>query len=939
MICLEGAGAISHVSVRNQMQFFNEPCTFAALCIKDPGGNVAKVLEGPVPDWKVFGASGTGNGAGGTTYGLPRFDEASFLARFPFATLTLADKEIPLEVKMIGWSPFVATEPDLSSLPLGAFEYHFSNPTGKTVEAVFSYNTKNFMDAGNGDTILPMEGGFVLWQPGTEENPEREGGFAIFVDEEDVVIDHCWFKGGWWDAVTLAWRNVAQGALVKNPPQQGSCPGASLFVPFTLKPKEEKTIRLMVAWYVPKTDFRYGRDAAGPAFVGRPSKGTGPDQQTVSGFRGKGLINTFDSSGDSSIGTLTSPAFEVTKDYIHFLVGGGRHPGKTCLQLLADDKVVRSTTGENSEQMKWAAWKVTEFKGKQVRIRIVDEETGAWGHILVDHIVMTDARRPGQGDVTVLQDFEGADYGGWVVEGPPTIECDCVSTHHIPWYAGRFESINALVQYWRDNYDELRRMSALFRDTFYDTSLPGEVVEAAAANLTILKSPTVLRQTNGRMWCFEGCTDTRGCCAGSCTHVWNYAQAMCHLFPDLERTLRQTEFNESQDEKGHQTFRSALPIRPVAHTFHAASDGQLGGIMKIYREWRISGDTEWLKAIWPKVKTSLNYCITTWDPRGRGVLEEPHHNTYDIEYWGPDGHCSSFYLGALAVAIEMGEALGDDVSQYRDLLAKGRTFLETKLYDGEYFFQKVQTEGLNATFNPLDTSANGPGYDDIIASLNQDGPKYQYGTGCLSDGVLGFWMARVCGYDKDIIDQAKERSNVKAIHRYNLKKDLLDHANPQRPSFALGRDGGLLLCTWPKGGAPAIPFVYSEEVWTGIEYQVASHLMLMGLVDEGLEVVRLCRDRYDGRLRNPFNEYECGHWYARAMSSYGLIQGLTGARYDAVDKTLYIDSKVGNDFRSFLSTATGFGTVGLKRGKPFLEVKKGRIDVDRVLVSGKEMAL
>jgi hypothetical protein len=361
--------------------------------------------------------------------------------------------------------------------------------------------------------------------------------------------------------------------------------------------------------------------------------------------------------------------------------------------------------------------------------------------------------------------------------------------------------------------------------------------------------------------------------------------------------------------------------------------------MKVYREWRISGDTQWLKAIWPKVKTSLNYCITTWDPRGRGVLEEPHHNTYDIEYWGPDGHCSSFYLGALAVAIEMGEALGDNVSLYRDLLAKGRTFLETKLYDGEYFFQKVQTEGLNATFNPLNTSANGPGYDDIIASLNQDGPKYQYGTGCLSDGVLGFWMARVCGYDKDIVDPAKELSNVKAIHRYNLKEDLLDHANPQRPSFALGRDGGLLLCTWPKGGAPAIPFVYSEEVWTGIEYQVASHLMLMGLVDEGLEVVRLCRDRYDGRLRNPFNEYECGHWYARAMSSYSLIQGLTGARYDAIDKTLYIDSKVGNDFRSFLSTATGFGTVGLKGGKPFLEVKMGRFDVDRVLVSGKEMAL
>jgi hypothetical protein len=110
----------------------------------------------------------------------------------------------------------------------------------------------------------------------------------------------------------------------------------------------------------------------------------------------------------------------------------------------------------------------------------------------------------------------------------------------------------------------------------------------------------------------------------------------------------------------------------------------------------------------------------------------------------------------------------------------------------------------------------------------------------------------------------------------------------------------------------------------------------MGMVEEGLEIVRTCRQRYDGRIRNPFNEYECGHWYARAMSSYGLIQGLTGARYDAIEKTLFIDSKIGPNFRSFLATAAGYGTVGLKAGKPFLEVKSGTIDVKKMVVSGKE---
>jgi hypothetical protein len=132
--------------------------------------------------------------------------------------------------------------------------------------------------------------------------------------------------------------------------------------------------------------------------------------------------------------------------------------------------------------------------------------------------------------------------------------------------------------------------------------------------------------------------------------------------------------------------------------------------------------------------------------------------------------------------------------------------------------------------------------------------------------------------------------------------------------------------------------VYSDEVWTGIEYQVASHLMLFGEVDKALDIIRACRDRYDGRRRNPFNEYECGHWYGRAQASYGFLQSLTGVRFDAVDKTLHIDSKVG-DFNTFISTQTGFGTVQLKNGKPSLNVYYGTIPVKKVLVAGKETKL
>jgi hypothetical protein len=102
--------------------------------------------------------------------------------------------------------------------------------------------------------------------------------------------------------------------------------------------------------------------------------------------------------------------------------------------------------------------------------------------------------------------------------------------------------------------------------------------------------------------------------------------------------------------------------------------------------------------------------------------------------------------------------------------------------------------------------------------------------------------------------------------------------------------------------------------------------MMMGEVKKGLDIVRAARDRYDGRVRNPFDEYECGHWYARALSSYALLQGLTGVRYDALTQTMYIDSKIG-DFTSFISTETGFGNVGLKNGKPFLNVAYGEITI------------
>jgi len=355
--------------------------------------------------------------------------------------------------------------------------------------------------------------------------------------------------------------------------------------------------------------------------------------------------------------------------------------------------------------------------------------------------------------------------------------------------------------------------------------------------------------------------------------------------------------------------------------------------MKMHRDWRTSGDTEWLRSMWPEVKQSLDYCIELWDPDHEGVLSEPQANTYDISFWGRNGMCTSFYLGALKAAVAMADALGDDVPLYAELLEKGRKEMESDLWNGEYFFQKIQWKSLRAEAPSVEQPG---GYSpEALEILEKEGPKYQYGDGCLSDGVLGAWLGMVCGVDP-FLDEQKVESHLLAVHKHNFREDLSEHANPQRPMYALGTETGLLLCSWPRGGELSLPFIYSNEVWTGIEYQVASHLMALGHIDKGLDIVRAVRDRYDGRWRNPFNEYECGHWYARALSSYAMIQGLTGVRYDAVDKVLHLAPRVEGDFRAFLCTATGFGTVGVEDGEPFVEMKSGTIPFERIAYSPRK---
>ena len=789
MICIEGNGALSNMSVRHVPNMGFNRIIYASLCLKQPQGNVARVLEGPVPAWKIVGTRDSHSGCWRQSWGLPRFSQAEFTSQFPFSVIRLSDPRLGVDVELTAWSPFTPGETDDSCAPVAALEYRFCNRTNFPIEAVFGFHSENWITTRTpGEVRLLGSDGFELFEPGCAERPEDEGAFSVSCDSQGVVVNPTWFRSGGWDNRTVLWKEIVDGEMASRPAVGSEDPtrGGSLYAPITLAPGEwTHPVRLRLAWHVPRSSLR---------------------------------IHPDDPKSD----------------------GGGCCDGNT----------------------KDAATKET----------------------------------------------------------------------YRPWYATRFKDVAAVDAWWRQNYDGLRERSMRFSDCLYSSTLPPEILDAVTSNLPILKSTTLLRQADGRLWAWEGCSDDQGCCPGSCSHVWNYAQALAHLFPDLERGLRETEFGDNQNPAGHQNFRASLPIGPVTnHSFHAAADGQLGGIVKVYRDWRISGDTAWLKSIWPQVKTSLAFCIESWDPEHAGMLVEPHHNTYDIEFWGADGMCTSVYLAALKAAVAMGEALGEEVQSWREIYTKGRCAMEGALFNGEYFFQKVQWKGLRSPDpTALESVWGTKGYSpEALELLEREGPKYQYGDGCLSDGVIGAWLAVCSGLD-DVLDPEQVRSHLLSVHRYNLRHDLSEHSNPQRPGYALGNEGGLLLCSWPKGGALTLPFIYSQEVWTGIEYQVASHLIMSGDVEKGRELVRAVRTRYDGRIRNPFDEYECGHWYGRALASYALLQAFSGARYDAVTETLHLAPAVTGDFSCFLATARGYGLVGVRDGRPFFDVQHGQVNVLRI---------
>ena len=558
-----------------------------------------------------------------------------------------------------------------------------------------------------------------------------------------------------------------------------------------------------------------------------------------------------------------------------------------------------------------------------------------------------------EGDLSPVQKLAlGTDVNSIVGEFDPR------STVWKNYYAKLWADSRASSQYALKNWDRLYAETMQFTNALMDSTMPVSVLDAITANLSTLKSPTCLRLEDGQLYGWEGCNVTVGSCEGSCSHVWNYAYSVPFLFPKLERSMRDLEYTYNLWDDGMMSFRLQLPLGREKWGFIPCVDGQFGTVMRVYRDWKMSGDSQWLKTLWPGVKKSIEFAWSPenkqrWDFDKDGVLEGSQHHTLDVELYGPNSWLTGFYLGALKAGSEMAEHLGDGeaAKEYLQLFEKGSRWVDDNLFNGEYFHQKIDMRD-QSILDPYkdEKTLKGDTVYGAYWNVEQDELKYQIGDGCIIDQVIAQWHANISGLGQ-IFDKEKVESALGAIYRYNHKKSVRNFFNPCRV-YALNDEAATIVCEWPEGKyKPKVPIVYSEESFLGCEYAVAAHMIQEGLLEEGFDIVKGLRDRFDGKKRNPWNEIECGSHYSRSMASYALLPALSGYSFDMVNKSIGFNPAYREDgrFQCFWSTSSAWGTFLLEGNAVNLDVQYGAQSlkilrlgfanqVDKISVDGRDIA-
>jgi len=483
---------------------------------------------------------------------------------------------------------------------------------------------------------------------------------------------------------------------------------------------------------------------------------------------------------------------------------------------------------------------------------------------------------------TGYADSRSADYGG------PEI----VGNYYTTLYRDAWDVAERTVS----GLEELEKETVKFVSALVHSDIPAVIREAALFNLNNLRSQTMFRTADGMPFGFEGTGSVGGTRTGgdrssgwgfgTCFHVWHYESAVPFLFGDLSLKFREVEFMHATGEDGGMSFRVGLPLETRARNYrHRAADGQMGALVKMYRDWQQSGDDTKLREMWPMIKKAMAYAWTgPWDRDGDGVMEGEQHNTMDVAYHGPNPQMAAWYLAALRSSEEMALYLGDDAfaAECRALYERGRSWTDSNLFNGDYYEQQIP-----------------PGMST----------EAQLGKGCLVDQLAGQYLAHTAGLGY-VLDPDHVRTTLRSIMKYNLVENFNDHFNTFR-SFGLGDETGLVMAGYPRGGLPELPFPYYTEVMTGFEYSTAAHMLYEGQTEAGVRVFEAVRDRYDGYKRNPFNEGEYGHRYARAMASWAGIPAWTGFSYSAVNRSMAFNPGEG---KFFWSNGYLYGTVEIRSG-------------------------
>ncbi len=431
------------------------------------------------------------------------------------------------------------------------------------------------------------------------------------------------------------------------------------------------------------------------------------------------------------------------------------------------------------------------------------------------------------------------------------------------------------IHYLTDQTDE-------FRFSFWRASTwPRWLAECLAAHIASARSPLVMWLEDGTVAGFEGLREREGCCPMNCTHVYNYAQTIAFLWPELERRMRELELSVQMMPNGLIRHRVNLPLS-LPRTTGPAVDGHLGTILKAYRETLMCPDLSWLRKWWPKIKRAMDAAMENWDADGNGIIEGPQWNTYDCYFYGANTYTGTLYLAALRAAEEMAKRVGDSraASRYRERFEIGRRNLDRICWreDLGYYVQVYDADRYT---------------------------QHQWGIGCLADQLIGQWWADLLGLGP-LLPPEHIRRALNSILVNNWRRGFT--AEPYHHRYP-GEDMGLINCTWPYGDRPGRPVNYADGIWTGVEYEVAAEMIYQGLVQKGLLVARAARSRFDGRRRNPFDEPECGHHYARPMSSWSLLLALSGVRVDGPAGLVSIERFAKGTRRWLVTWPEGWGMV------------------------------